>query len=291
MSADITRPGGRRPSRKHGGTSRFCLNLAAMLSVRSLALVVAFLIACATSATAANFTVPPTPDHYVVDTGHALDDDTTAALETELRAFEKATGHQIVVYIALTTGDVPLETYTAETAHTWRIGRKGKDDGAILFLFMKDHKVRIEVGYGLEGSLTDATANDIIQSEIVPRMRQDDTDGAVTAGVAKMLAAIDPSFTPTATADPSSTDDSQGSVSSPGLGVVIFLILFCIPWIWVIWRIIYAARNGQLITGKGSSSGGGGLFGSSSSSDDFGGSDDFDAGGGDFGGGGASGSW
>jgi uncharacterized protein len=264
-------------------------------AIRAFVLAVASVAVFSTAAIAANFSPPPTPAHYVVDAAAALDDDTTTALENELRAFEKATGHQVVVYIGQTTGDVPLETYTAETAHTWRIGRKGKDDGAILFMFMQDHKVRIEVGYGLEGSLTDAAASRIIQDEIVPRMRAGDVDAAVTAGVVKMLAAIDPSFTPTATAAPQESTDVTSNPAGIWF-VVIFLTIFCIPWIFVIWRIVVAARRGELITSKGSahgSGGGGSWFSSSSSSDDSDSSsdDDFDAGGGDFGGGGASGSW
>ena len=90
------------------------------------------------------------------------------ALESELESFEATTGHHVVVYIGQTTGDVPLETWTAETASTWKVGQKGKDDGAILFLFMKDHKVRIEVGYGLESTLTDALSKQIIDTVIVP---------------------------------------------------------------------------------------------------------------------------
>jgi uncharacterized protein len=263
-------------------------------AIRALVLVAASFAVFASAAVAASFSPPPTPAHYVVDAAGALDDGTTTALESELRAFEKATGHQVIVYIGQTTGDVPLETYTAQTAHAWRIGRKGKDDGAILFLFMHDHKVRIEVGYGLEGSLTDAAASRIIQADIVPRMRDGDVDAAVTAGVVKMLAAIDPSFTPTATAAPRTAAAFSGNAAG-NVFVFVFLVLFCIPWIFVIWRFVVAARRGELITGKGTSSGSsrGGSWFSSSSSDDSGSSsdDDFDAGGGDFGGGGASGSW
>jgi uncharacterized protein len=266
-------------------------------AIRALAFTAASVAVFSAAAVAASFSPPPTPDHYVVDPAGAIALNTTADLESELRAFEKATGHQVVVYIGDTTGDVPLETYTAETAHTWRIGRKGKDDGAILFLFMKDHKVRIEVGYGLEGSLTDATASDIIQDEIVPRMRDGDTDAAVTAGVAKMLAAIDPTFTLTATAAPRDSNEVTGNAAGTWF-VTLFLIVFCVPWIFFFWRLIYAARHGQLIRSTGSSTGSGHTswfsgFSSGGSSDDdsSSGDDDFDAGGGDFGGGGASGSW
>jgi uncharacterized protein len=269
---------------------------------RTFAFLWALLGAATATALAADFTVPPTPHHYVTDEAGALDDATKTALESELQAFEKATGHQVIVYIGDTTGAVPLETYTAETAHTWHVGRKGKDDGAILFLFMSDHKVRIEVGYGLEGSLSDAAASQIIQDEIVPRMKDDDPNGAVTAGTVKMLAAIDPSFTPTATAPPAvphGDGDKAGKIF-----LVVFLIVFCIPWIVMIVSIVRAAKRGELITKKGSqpgtrtsfwsSLGSGFTSGSGSSSDDDSSSsddDDFSSGGGDFGGGGASGSW
>ena len=95
---------------------------------------------------AASVTIPPTPDHYVTDNADALSQSVRASIENELEAYEKATGHQIIVYIDRTTGDVPLETWTGDTAHAWKIGRRGHDDGAILFLFMRDHRIRIEVG-------------------------------------------------------------------------------------------------------------------------------------------------
>ncbi len=101
--------------------------------------------------------MPPTPDHHVTDPSGALSTSARTALENELTAYESATGHQIVVWIAQTTGDVPLETFTTETADRWKVGRHGHDDGAVLFVFIQDHKVRIEVGYGLESHLTDAT--------------------------------------------------------------------------------------------------------------------------------------
>jgi uncharacterized protein len=268
---------------------------------RSIVSTFALLAALASSAFAADFTVPPTPTHFVTDEAGALNDKTTAALEAELKAFEKATGHQVIVYVGDTTGAVPLETFTAETAHTWHIGRKGKDDGAILFLFMSDHKVRIEVGYGLEGSLTDAAASAIIEQQIVPRMHQDDPNGAVTNGVASMLGEIDPSFTLTATPAPEPPHGSEAD--GDRIGTILGFVIFGIFWVGVIVMIVVIVngiRNKihDVITHKGSSgthtpfwSSGGAGIASSVSSDDNSSSDDFSSGGGDFGGGGASGSW
>ena len=96
----------------------------------------------------------------------------------------------MIVWIGQTTGDVPLETWTGETADHWKIGHRGRDDGAVLFLFIADHKIRIEVGYGLESALTDADSYRIINEVIRPRMRSGDVDGAVSSGVAAMLTTI-----------------------------------------------------------------------------------------------------
>lgn len=253
------------------------------------------------------FAIPPTPDHYVTDNAGALSDTTHAQIENELQAYERATGHQIVVFIDQTTGDVPLETWTAETAHHWRIGRKGKDDGAILFLFMHDHRIRIEVGYGLEGSLTDADASRIITDDITPKMKVGDPDGAVSAGVADMLVTADPSYKLSQLQTPAPQSDTPDRAST--IGFVVFGLLFAGIALWiafvVISQILAVIRYGYLVVREGpkaaqkdmkKSAFFGGIAsgwassGSGGSSDDDGGGD-FDAGGGDFGGGGASGSW
>lgn len=255
---------------------------------------------------AAGFTVPPTPDHHVVDTANVLSSDMRASVEDELQAYEKATGHQIVVWIGQTTGDVPLETFTTETAHEWRIGRRGHDDGAILFVFMKDHKLRIEVGYGLEGSLTDADSSRIINDVIRPRMRSNDVDGAVSGGVAAMLKTITPSY---AGVTPPPESSESGSSVGGGIAVAIFAIFglfMAFVAFLIIMQVLGSIRYGYLVLREGSTKakadmkrwwfwGTTGFAGGMSS---FGGGGDgggfdsgFSAGGGDFGGGGASGGW
>ena len=191
-------------------------------------------------------------------------------------------------------------------SHRWQIGRKGHDDGAILFLFMQDHKVRIEVGYGLESSLTDANSHQIIQDDIVPRMRAGDIDGAVSGGVAAMIKTISPSYS--AVTAPPAKSESAGPVAT-GIIIAIFsvfglLMIFIV--VTIILRMVYDVRYGYLMLREGSkkakadmkqSAFWGGAIGGLATSSSFGssGSDSFDsgfsAGGGDFGGGGASGSW
>jgi uncharacterized protein len=263
---------------------------------------------------AADFPVPPRPTTEVVDSADALSASARTALESKLEAFESSTGHHVVVYIGQTTGNVPLETWTAETAQTWRVGQKGKDDGAVLFVFMRDHKVRIEVGYGLESTLTDANASRIIANAIVPKMKAGDTDGAVTAGVNGMLSAIDPTYAEQGAAQP---DDSVAPASPVNPLVFLVITLFVLTVVFFIFMQIYTAIwYGHLIrregkdaaaadlrkswlhifviasatagtgyTGGGFSGGGfsgGGFSGGGFSGGSFGGS---------FGGGGASGSW
>jgi len=253
-------------------------------------------------ALAAGFNVPPTPDHYVTDTTGVLSDSTHTAIENELQSFEKATGHQIIVYIAQTTGDVPLETWTGETADRWKVGHKGKDDGAVLFVFMQDHKLRIEVGYGLESKLTDADASRIINDEITPKMRSGDVDGAISAGVAGMLAAIDPTYkTSSISAAPAESSPDTGPVVL--FYVVAFLFGAFIAFI-ILAQVIGTIRYGYLILREGPSKAqkdmskwwwtfGSGGFSSGGGGFSFGGGGGggFSAGGGGFGGGGASGGW
>lgn len=272
-----------------------------LVAAALLALVVAV------PALAADFKIPPTPAHYVTDDAGALSSATSASIENELRAYEKATGHQVIVWIGDTTGDVPLETWTGESAHAWKIGRKGHDDGAILFLFMKDHKIRIEVGYGLESSLTDAASSRIINDIIRPRMRSGDVDGAVSSGVAAMLTTITPSYAGV-TPPPAESSDSGESNLPPAAAIVIFvffgLIMLFVVFI-IVMQVVGSIRYGYLVLREGSTqakkdmkhflfwgSGGfasGGSW-SSGGGGDFGGGG-FSAGGGDFGGGGASGGW
>lgn len=252
------------------------------------------------------FTIPPTPDHYVTDNAGALSSTTREQLENELQAYERATGHQIVVWIDQTTGGVPLETYTGEAADHWKIGRKGHDDGAVLFVFMRDHRIRIEVGYGLESKLTDADANRIITDDITPKMKAGDPDGAVSSGVADMLVTADPSYKLSQLATPAPRRADNGTANA--ILTVIFLIFIVGMFLWIafviVTQILAVMRYGYLVVREGpkaaqkdmaKSAFFGGIAGSWSSSSGGGGSFDggggFSAGGGGFGGGGASGGW
>jgi len=233
------------------------------------------------AASAVEFKVPPVPTHYVTDGGAALGATERAKLETILSKYEKATGNQVIVYIGDTTGDVPLEDWTATTADAWKIGQKKLDNGAVLFLFTKDKRVRIEVGYGLESALTDADSKRIIDTQIVPRMKADDIDDAIGDGVGGMLHQISPSYKiPPPSHPPDETDDTGGS-NDP---------TFWFSFIFIAFIFVYAFLFQRGKKGRGGYwSGGSGFLGGSSGG--FGGGGGFSAGGGGFGGGGASGGW
>ncbi len=127
---------------------------------------------------------------HVNDTAHMLSPDVVTALEAVLQAHEDSTSNQVVVLTVPGLQGEVLEEYAMRVAETWKIGQADKDNGVLLLIARDDRAVRIEVGSGLEGNLPDITCGRIIRNEIVPRFRDGDFDGGVTAGVNAMLAAI-----------------------------------------------------------------------------------------------------
>lgn len=236
---------------------------------------------------AAALSAPPRPTDYVTDNANVLSSATVENVDGELRNYEKVTGHRVIVWIGQTTGDTALEDWTYNAAHTWQIGRKGKDDGAVLFLFMHDRKARIEVGYGLEPSLTDAASFRIIRDTIRPEMRAGNPDAAVQNGVDQMLLTITPSFKNQI----GHTVADTSADSSSNIGTIIFVLvilgIFLIPMLAMRGR---GRRGWWGVPGLwyfGSGFGGGGGFGGGFGGGGLGGGGF----GGGFGGGGASGGW
>jgi uncharacterized protein len=123
----------------------------------------------------------------VNDLAGILPSDRAQRLEERLAAFEKQTSHQIAVLTIPSLEGDPLENFSIRVAESWKIGEKGFDNGAILLIVRDDHKLRIEVGYGLEGVLPDAIASRIIREVILPRFRENDYAGGIEAGVNAIL--------------------------------------------------------------------------------------------------------
>jgi len=136
-------------------------------------------------AAAAQPTAPPPPATFFTDTTGVVPADAAARIEQRLREFEKASSNQILVVVAdrVPEGYGALEEYTNRTAEAWRVGDKGRDNGAVLFVFVGERKVRIEVGYGLEGALPDALASRIINDEITPSFRAGSYGDGLLKGV------------------------------------------------------------------------------------------------------------
>ncbi len=219
----------------------------------------------------------------VNDYAGLLSRERAAALEQKLAQFENSTGHQIAVLTIPSLEGEDIEGFGIKVAEKWKIGQKGFDNGAILIIAPKDKRLRIEVGYGLEGVLPDAIANRIIQEVIVPRFRNNDFPGGVEAGVDAMMKVASGEPIPQAQRRKPSSGGSGFPVS-----LIVLLFLFVPFLISSLFSGFGAGRRGRRYYGPGGYYGGGGFGGGGWSGGSGGG---FSGGGGGFGGGGASGSW
>jgi uncharacterized protein len=278
---------------------------------------------CWAFAAAADVAVPPLSGRVVDQTG-TLSSGDVDSLTQKLRDFETRKGSQIAVLIVPTTAPETIEQYSIRVAEAWKIGRKKINDGAILLVAKNDHKLRIEVGYGLEGALTDVTSQRIIDEIITPKFRSGDFAGGISDGVDRIMSVVDgePLPAPVAQQQDSSSGLYQfinpfnpfviigvlvlgaflrsvlgrlvGSVATGGLiGILAWFIVGSLVVSLIAGAIasaftLLSDSLGSGVGGRGGGfvGGGGGSF--SGSSGDSGG---FSGGGGSFGGGGASGSW
>lgn len=211
----------------------------------------------------------------VVDNADMLDPETEQVLTEQLAAHEQATGNQIVVVTLPDLQGYSIEDYGYQLGRHWQLGQKDKNNGALLIVAKKERKVRIEVGYGLEGQLTDAVTSSIVHMVILPRFRKNDFNGGIAVGVTRMIEALGGEY-----AAPEQKDNDQPSPALLGL-----LVLFVFVWILV-------AALGGMGGGRRGRGGYGGYYGGGfGHGGGFGGGGGFSGGGGSFGGGGASGGW
>ena len=234
---------------------------------------------------------PPAPAHYFNDYAGVVAPDVAARLDQKLKAFDDQTSSQIVVAVFPELPSPSLEDFTVRAAQAWRVGRSKLSNGAVLFVFVKDRKMRIETGYGLEGALPDATAHRIIDERITPAFRNNDYAGGLEAGIDAIMAATRGEYT-------ASPAPARGSGQSGGFGSSFFLVLFVL---FIVIAMSRSGRRGRTYGRRGYGGGGpwwwggggfgGGGFGGGSSGGGWGGGGGFSGGGGSFGGGGASGSW
>jgi uncharacterized protein len=154
----------------------------------------------------------------VNDLAELLKPSTVAELESVLKSHEDSTSNQVVVLTIPSLEGEPLEEYSIRVAETWKLGQKGKDNGVLLLVSRNDRKVRIEVGRGLEGYLTDQLCGMIIRHEIVPRFRDGDFDGGVRAGVVAVLQVIQGSYV-------AEEEGELGDLPARLVGFLLFLIV------------------------------------------------------------------
>lgn len=199
----------------------------------------------------------------VVDQAHTLPPAATQTLTQNLAAFEQKTGHQLVVVTVSSLQGVEIEDYGYQLGRHWGIGHRGKDDGVLLIVAPNERRVRIEVGYGLEGTLTDALSNQIIQTVILPEFKRGDMPTGIVNGARAIIGVL--GGMPYAL--PAKTAAQQQDIPLWAAFLFVAFIIF------IRWRFgVLLIPIGGLRGGRGSGGG-------------------FGGGGGSFGGGGSSGKW
>jgi len=241
---------------------------------------------------------PPKPNTLVTDYTNSLSEGDKQQLENKLVAFNDTSSTQIAIVLIKSVGDYDINEYTTQLGRKWGVGQKGKNNGLLILAAMDQHKVSIQVGYGLEGAVPDIITHQIIENDIKPHFRNNDYYGGLDAATTDIIKYTKGEYK----ADKKPDDSNSGNV---GGGIVTLIII-------VIFILIFIFRNrgggGHIIGGRGGASpfwwfvagdilgssgrgggwggGSGGGFGGGGGGGGFGG-----FGGGSFGGGGSSGSW
>lgn len=248
-------------------------SLAALLALCALA----FILAAPSGA--ANY---PALTGRIVDQAGVIPADRRAAIEPRLKDLEDKSGIQLVVATVSSLEGQEIEPYANELFRSWKLGEKQKNNGVLLLVAPNEHRVRIEVGYGLEGTLTDALSKVIIVNAIAPRFKAGDFGDGVARGVDDIITVLTTDASewqkrPSLRVDGPDQNPISNTALVIGLFAFVILLLFCPVCREIFFNILWAmsVSSGRGSSGGGFSSGGGG----------------FSGGGGSSGGGGASGSW
>lgn len=253
----------------------------ASLPFKVIALCAAIFLASNSSAAEV---IPPKPDRYFNDYAGVVSPTAALRLNDQLAQFERDTSNQIVVGVfSKMESDSDVADYTRRVAQAWGVGQKDRRNGAVLFVFVQDRKMYIQVGYGLEGALPDITAFDITEYQIKPHLRANDYEGGLAAGVDSILKA--------ARGEYKGSGKTAGERNGSSGGKFPVLLFFFV----VVVLILLSRRSrkrGYRYSGFGGPFVGGWSGGSSGGWSSGGGSSGgFSGGGGSFGGGGAGSSW
>jgi uncharacterized protein len=228
--------------------------------------------------------IPPVPQSYFNDYAHVVSGTVAGQLNSKLEDFERATGNQVVVAVySKMESDSSIDDYTVRVARAWKAGQKLKNNGVVLFVFIENRQMFIQVGYGLEGALPDALCKQITEYEIKPHFKTGDYAAGLTAGINAILAATKGEYKGTG-----ATVADAGRHKSHNISQVFFILIIIA---FIVIRLLTSSRRHGWMYSSGGWGGfyGGGSGGGFSSGGGAGGG--FSGGGGSFGGGGAGSSW
>jgi len=252
--------------------------------MKQIALFVATIAVLVASTASAVEAIPPKPDRYFNDYAGVVSKEAALRFNEQLAQFERETSNQVVVAVfPKMQSDSSVDDYTQRVAQSWGVGQKDKRNGAVLFVFIEDRKMFIQVGYGLEGALPDITAFDITEYHIKPHFRSGDYEGGLASGIDLICKAIRGEYKGSG----KTVAEKRGKTGAPSFLLFIVFVIVLVLVSKIIRRFGgygYSSRGGGPIFfpmgggGGGWSSGGGGSSG-------------FSGGGGSFGGGGAGSSW
>jgi uncharacterized protein len=256
------------------------------LHIASFFVMLAMALSLFAPAARAALTFPPLTGR-VVDNAHVLSAQTVSDLTAKLADLQTKTGRQLVVVTLPDLQGDDIEDYGYQLGRAWGIGQKGQNNGVLFIVVPSEHKVRIEVGYGLEPVLTDALSSVILQEQVLPKFRAGDTEGGVVAGTDAIIQqlSLDQAAATANVQKATQAAQPHGIPFGAIFGLIILFIVFAglfrshgggMGW-WLPMMILSSGSRGGGWGGGGWSGGGGG--------------GGFSGGGGSFGGGGASGSW
>jgi uncharacterized protein len=250
--------------------------------------------------------VPPAPTQWYTDKAGLLSPTDAAALNSKLQTFEQRSGAQFIIYVLPSFENEAIEDWTIRAVTKWKAGQAKYDNGLVLFVFKHEQKIRTEVGYGLEGTITDAFSSRVTRDVIAPYFQKGDYAGGLNAGADALMQQISKGEAPVEPYQPQGRRTGQPQTDMPQIPAWVFLLLFIFIF-FVLPRLFGGGRRrgggcggpGCLPLfffpggGGGITYGGGGGFGGGGFGGGFGGGGGggFSGGGGGFGGGGSTGGW